>query len=115
MLCLTYLPKDLLGEGVHVAGVQLLSEVAESTTAQKSLHNFVRESSLFWPCLPCIFQPLAGDISVEELEGRLQVGGADVGLVDLMEVEPEGGKPGHVGHRVPWDCFLPPACQAINL
>ena len=32
--------------------------------------------------LPCIFQPLAGDISVEELEGGLQVGGADVGLVD---------------------------------
>ena len=49
--------------------------------------EFVRESSLFevvcFLALPGIFQPLAGDISVEELEGRLQVGGADVGLVDL--------------------------------
>ena len=67
--------------------------------------------TLSFLALPGIFQPLAGDISVEELEGRLQVGEPDVGLVDLVEVEPEGGKPGHVGHRVPGDCLLPPACQ----
>ena len=113
MLCLTYLPEDLLREGNDVARVQLLSQIAESATAQKSLFEKAHCLKLFvfWPCLPGIFQPLAGDISVEELEGRLQVGGADVGLVDLVEVEPEGGEPGHVGHRVPWDCLLPPACQ----
>ena len=84
MLCLTYLPEDLLREGNDVARVQLLSQIAESATAQKSLFEKAHCLKLFvfWPCLPGIFQPLAGDISVEELEGRLQVGGADVGLVD---------------------------------
>ena len=58
--------------------------------------------------LPCILQSLVGHLSVEELKSRLQHWGADVRLVDLMEVEAEVGEPGHVGHCVPGDCLLPP-------
>ena len=69
--------------------------------------------SLF-SALPCILQSLAGHLSVEELKSGLQHRGADVGLIDLVKVEAKVGEPGHVDHRVPGDCLLPPTCVLLG-